>query len=211
MRTSLGVAGTLLPFAVLFSAFLIFKLDAFRASLSAWIVELVLVLVFYRMPFLKSLEASVWGNLSMWTGFLVLYTGQIFGQAYRSTGLLEILLESIRSMLPSRDVEGRSVALVTLVAGFIGALKVALIVVSIGTRVARLAGNSCVIVGPAPFKVVPVVKVHGLGTAPAISALPLRSLAAFEIVTWIISGRIRQTRGKRPWLSRRRRIARSIG
>ncbi len=87
MRTSLGVAGTLLPFAVLFSAFLIFKLDAFRASLSAWIVELVLVLAFYRMPFLKSLEASVWGNLTMWTGFLVLYTGQLFGQAYRSTGL----------------------------------------------------------------------------------------------------------------------------
>jgi lactate permease len=123
VRTSLGVAGTLLPFAVLFSAFLIFKMDAFRASLSAWIVEFVLVLVFYRMPFLKSLEASVWGNLSMWTGFLVLYTGQLFGQAYRSTGLLEILLESIRSMLPSRDVEGRSIALVTLVAGFIGAFN----------------------------------------------------------------------------------------
>lgn len=123
MRTSLGIAGTLLPFAVLFSAFLIFKLDAFRASLSAWIVELALVLVFYHMPLLRSLEASVWGNLSMWTGFLVLYTGQIFGQAYRSTGLLEILLESIRAMLPSRDVEGRSIALVTLVAGFIGAFN----------------------------------------------------------------------------------------
>src|ERR1700722_10284949 len=98
-------------------------MDAFRASLSAWIVEFVLVLVFYRMPFLKSLEASVWGNLSMWTGFLVLYTGQLFGQAYRSTGLLEILLESIRSMLPSRDVEGRSVALVAVVGGFIGAFN----------------------------------------------------------------------------------------
>jgi len=123
LRTSLGVAGTLLPFAVLFSAFLIFKMDAFRASLSAWVVELFLVLVFYRMSFVKSLEASVWGNLSMWTGFLVLYMGQLFGQAYRSTGLLEILLESIRAMLPSRDVEGRSVALVTLVAGFIGAFN----------------------------------------------------------------------------------------
>ena len=123
MRTSLGIAGTLLPFAVLFSAFLIFKLDALRASLWAWLVEFVLVLVFYRMPLLKSLEASAWGNLTMWTGFMVLYTGQLFGQAYRSTGLLEILLESIRSMLPSRDVEGRSVALVTLVAGFIGAFN----------------------------------------------------------------------------------------
>ena len=123
MRTTLGVAGALLPFAVLFSAFLIFKLDALRASLWAWLVEFVLVLVFYRMPLLKSLQASAWGNLTMWTGFMVLYTGQIFGQAYRSTGLLEILLESIRSMLPSRDLEGRSVALVTLVAGFIGAFN----------------------------------------------------------------------------------------
>src|SRR6202035_5355302 len=78
---------------------------------------------FYRMPFLKILEASVWGNLTMWTGFLVLYTGQIFGQAYRSTGLLEILLESIRSILPRQDQEGRSVALVTLVSGFIGAFN----------------------------------------------------------------------------------------
>src|SRR5258708_24423809 len=98
-------------------------MDALKASLSAWAVEFVLVLAFYRMPFLKILEASVWGNLTMWTGFLVLYTGQIFGQAYRSTGLLEILLESIRSMLPRRDVEGRSVALVTLVAGFIVAVN----------------------------------------------------------------------------------------
>lgn len=123
MRTGLGIAGTLLPFAVLFCAFLIFKMDALHASLSAWIVEFVLVLVFYRLPLLKSLEASAWGNLTMWTGFMVLYTGQLFGQAYRATGLLEILLESIRSMLPSRDVEGRSVALVTLVAGFIGAFN----------------------------------------------------------------------------------------
>jgi L-lactate permease len=123
LSTSLGFAGTLLPFAVLFSAFLIFKMDALRASLSAWIVEFILVLVFYRMPLLKIFEASAWGNLTMWTGFLVLYTGQIFGQAYRSTGLLEILLESIRSMLPSRDLEGRSVALVTLVSGFIGAFN----------------------------------------------------------------------------------------
>ncbi len=90
MSDSIGVLGALLPFAVLFSAFLIFKMDALNASLSALAVEFVLVLGFYRMPIMKTLEASLWGNLTMWTGFLVLYTGQIFGQAYRSTGLLEI-------------------------------------------------------------------------------------------------------------------------
>ena len=80
-------------------------------------------LAIYHMPPLQSLEASLWGNLSMWSAFLVLYTGQIFGQAYRNTGLLEILLESIQSMLPSWDQEGRAVALVTLVGGFIGAFN----------------------------------------------------------------------------------------
>src|SRR5579864_2844116 len=98
-------------------------MDALRASLFAWFVDFILVLVFYHMPILRTLEASAWGNLSMWTGFMVLYTGQIFGQAYRSTGLLQILLESIRSILPSKDREGRSVALVTLVGGFIGAFN----------------------------------------------------------------------------------------
>jgi lactate permease len=98
-------------------------MDALRASLFAWAVEFVLVLVFYRMPLLRTLEASAWGNLTMWTGFLVLYTGQIFGQVYRSTGLLEILLESIRSILPRHDQEGRSIVLVTLVSCFIGAFN----------------------------------------------------------------------------------------
>jgi lactate permease len=123
VTNSLGVIFTLLPFAVLFSAFLIFKMDALQASLSAWVVELVIVLTYYHMTFLRSLEASIWGNLAMWTGFLVLYSGQIFGQAYRSTGLLQILLDSIRSILPSQDKEGKSIALVTLVSGFIGAFN----------------------------------------------------------------------------------------
>jgi lactate permease len=123
LRTSLEVAATLAPFAVLFSAFLIFKWDAVRAVVAAWIVELVIALGYYHMTPQRSLEASLWGNLSMWSGFLVLYTGQIFGQAYRNTGLLEILLESVQSILPSWDQEGRAVALVTVVGGFIAAFN----------------------------------------------------------------------------------------
>ena len=81
MRTSTEVVITLAPFAVLFSAFLIFKWDAVRAVTAAWVVELVIALGYYHMTPLRSIEASLWGNLSMWSGFLVLYTGQIFGQA----------------------------------------------------------------------------------------------------------------------------------
>ena len=71
---------------------------------------------------------------------------------------------------------------VVIVEGFIGALKVALIVVSMGTLVAMLAGFVSVIVGAVLSSAAPVVKFHGFGTLPAISALPARSLAAFEIV-----------------------------
>ena len=69
-----------------------------------------------------------------------------------------------------------------IVVGSIGVLNVALMLLLIGTLVARLAGLVSVMVGPAAFKVVPVVKLHGFGTTPATNALPARSLAALEIV-----------------------------
>jgi len=123
VNTSIQVIIALLPFVVLFSAFLVFKMDALRACLCAWVLEFVVVLTYYRMPFLKSLESSLWGNLVMWSGFVVLYAGQIFGQAYRNTGLLEVLLESVQSILPTWDQQGRAFALVTVVGGFIGAFN----------------------------------------------------------------------------------------
>ena len=57
MRTSLEVAITLAPFAVLFSAFLIFKWDAVQAVTSAWIVELVIAFGYYHMTPLRAIEA----------------------------------------------------------------------------------------------------------------------------------------------------------
>ena len=123
MKATLDIAFTLLPFAVLFVAFLVFKLSAFKASSCAWALEIALALGYYHMSLRRSIEASLWGNLTMWAAFLVLYTGQIFGQSYRNTGLLRILLESIQSILPSWDQEGQAVALVTIVGGFIGAFN----------------------------------------------------------------------------------------
>lgn len=123
MNTSFQVVLALLPFAALFVAFLVFRLDALRASLVTWVVELAIVLVFYRMGAHKSMEASLYGILAMWAGFLVLYTGHIFGQSYRSTGLLEILLESVRTIFPRWDRRGQAVALVAIVGGFIGAFN----------------------------------------------------------------------------------------
>ncbi len=123
MNTTVQVIIALLPFVVLFAAFLILRWNAVRACLAAWALELIVVLAFYHMPVRQTVEASLWGMLAMWSGFLVLYSGQVFGQAYRSTGLLEILLESVQSIVPSWDQKGRAVVLVTAVGGFIGAFN----------------------------------------------------------------------------------------
>jgi L-lactate permease len=111
---------TLLPFAWLLAGFIVFRLDALLNSALAWLLELGLVLVFYDMPLVKCIQASLWGSLTMWTGFLVLYTGQIFGQAYRATGLLQVLLDSVQSILPPDDQRGRAAALTGVIGGFIG-------------------------------------------------------------------------------------------
>jgi lactate permease len=123
MQTTTEVLLALLPFAVLIAGFLAFRLDALQTSLAAWIVEFGVIYGYYHMPFLKSLESALWGGLTMWTGFLVVYTGMIFGQAYRTTGLLGLLLRSVESVFPSQDKEGRAIALVAVVGGFIGAFN----------------------------------------------------------------------------------------
>jgi lactate permease len=123
MRIVLEVILALLPVITLFICFLVFRLTAFRTSLCAFIVEVVVVMSYYHQPPLKVLEASVWGILTIWSGFLVVYVGQIFGQAYRNTGLLAVLLESVGSIIPDGEKEAKALALVAIVGGFIGAFN----------------------------------------------------------------------------------------
>ena len=108
MNTTIDLIIALLPIAALFVGFLVFKLTAFQTSLCALILELVVVLAYYHQAPLKVVEGSLWGIVTIWSGFLVLYTGQIFGQAYRSTGLLAVLLESVGSILPAQDKEAKA-------------------------------------------------------------------------------------------------------
>jgi lactate permease len=123
MSTAIELIIALLPIAALFVGFLVFRLTAFKTSLYAWILELVVVLVYYHQPPLKVIEGSLWGVVTIWSGFLVLYTGQVFGQAYRSTGLLAVLLESVGSIVPAHDKEAKALALVVVIGGFIGAFN----------------------------------------------------------------------------------------
>jgi lactate permease len=123
MQPSIEIILALLPFAVLIAGFLVFRLNSLQTALAAWVAEFFVIYGYYHMPFLKSLESALWGGLTMWTGFLVVYTGMIFGQAYRTTGLLRALLDSVESIFPAQDQEGRAIALVAVVGGFIGAFN----------------------------------------------------------------------------------------
>jgi hypothetical protein len=123
MTTTIDLVAALLPIVTLFVGFLVFKMTAFKTSFYAWILELVVVLAYYHQAPLKVIEGSLWGIVTIWSGFLVLYTGQIFGQAYRSTGLLAVLLESVGSIVPAHDKEAKALALVVVIGGFIGAFN----------------------------------------------------------------------------------------
>jgi lactate permease len=123
MKIAIEVIMALLPIAALFVGFLAFRLSAFMASFYAWVLELVVVLAYYQQPPLRVVEASLWGIITIWSGFLVLYTGQIFGQAYRSSGLLAVLLHSVGSLVPAHDKQAQALALVVVIGGFIGAFN----------------------------------------------------------------------------------------
>lgn len=119
--TVLQIVMALLPFAVLFVGFVAFKADALKLSFIVFVLELAICGFLYQMDFIKMIESSLWGNITLWTGFLVLWTGQVFGSCYRSTGLLNILLSSLGKIMPTK--EGKSLTLVTVVAGYLGAFN----------------------------------------------------------------------------------------
>lgn len=120
-NAALKIVLALLPFALLLIGFLVFKMDALKLSLYIWILELIIVIAFYRMPILDSLKASIWGNITIWNGFFVLWSGQIFGQCFRSTGALNVLLDTLNRVLPTK--EGKSITLCSVVGGYLGAFN----------------------------------------------------------------------------------------
>ncbi len=123
MKTTFEVALALVPFVALFAGFLLFRLNGLVASFYAWLCEMAVFLFYYDMPVIRSVEASLWSNIAMWSAFLVIYAGQIFGQAYRATGLLSVLCEAVESIMPAGDRKGRAIAMVAVVGGFIGAFN----------------------------------------------------------------------------------------
>ena len=120
-QQSVQTVSALLPFVVLLIGFLVFKMNALKLSLYVWIFEIILVVFVFDMPIIKTLEASIWGNITIWNGFLVLWTGQIFGQCFRTTGALKVLLNTLERILPNKS--GKAVAVCSVVGGYLGAFN----------------------------------------------------------------------------------------
>src|SRR5579859_6807820 len=110
----------LLPFATLVAGFLVFRLSALMTAMLTCLVEFLVVILYYHAPLVHSVEAALWGNLTMWSVFILLWSGQIFGQTFRATGLIPVLLDSFGSLSPARDRQGRALTMVTLLSGFVG-------------------------------------------------------------------------------------------
>jgi L-lactate permease len=72
METTINVLVAMLPVVALFVGFLVFRLTAFFTSLCAYIVELIVVLTYYHHEPIKVIEGSLWGIITIWSGFLVL-------------------------------------------------------------------------------------------------------------------------------------------
>ena len=83
-------------------------------------VEFIVVIAYYHLSVIQSIESGLWGNLTMWSVFILLWSGQIFGQAFRSTGLIPVLLDSFGSLSPESDRQGRALTMVTLLSSFVG-------------------------------------------------------------------------------------------
>jgi len=117
----LKLSVALLPFAVLLVGFIVFRMSALKLSFYVWMLEVAVALILYHMGILKLFGSSIWGNLAIWSGFAVLYTGQIFGQNIRSTGILKVMLDTLGKLHPSKA--GRAVSLSSVVGGFVGAFN----------------------------------------------------------------------------------------
>jgi lactate permease len=105
---------------MLVAGFLVFRFSALMTALCTCVVEFVVVLAYYRTPPSRSIEAALWGNLTMWSVFLLLWSGQIFGYALRATGLISVLVDSFGSIWPTQDKQGRGLTMIALLSGFVG-------------------------------------------------------------------------------------------
>ncbi len=121
MGVSLQVFFALIAFALLIIGFTVFRMDALKLSAYIWILEIVLAWGVFDLSLPKVIQASIWGNIAMWTGFLVLYSGQVFGQSFRTTGMLRVLLDTLGNVLPSK--EGKALTLSSVVGSIVGAFN----------------------------------------------------------------------------------------
>ncbi len=108
-----------LPVITLFISFLILKWDGLKGSIAAWIVEVIIVLIIY--PNTRIMESTIWANFDLWTAYAVLWTGFLFREMYKNTGLLDRLITVLDSVF--NGTWGKSLTISGVVGGLIGAFN----------------------------------------------------------------------------------------
>jgi len=120
MKTILDVIVVLIPFVMLFSGFLLFHAGSLMTTLFTALVELVIVIVYYHVSPGMALVAAIWGTVVLWAPATLYWIGQLFGEAFNETGLMQILLHAFASLFPAKDKTARTIAPIALLSGFIG-------------------------------------------------------------------------------------------
>lgn len=115
----LGTVTFMLPIITLFIGFLVLKWDALKVSVAAWVVEVIIILIAY--PDASIMRATIWANIDLWSAYAVIWTGFLFSQMYRNTGLLERLIQTLDSLFKSNW--GKALTLSGVVGGLIGAFN----------------------------------------------------------------------------------------
>jgi L-lactate permease len=119
--TSLLIIVVLVPFVALFVGFMVFKADALLLSAIVLALEIIICNFFFDVSPLKLLESSLWGCILLWTGALLIWAAQIFSYCYQITGLLDVLLNTLGKIMPTK--EGKALMLVSVVGGYLGVLN----------------------------------------------------------------------------------------
>lgn len=119
MKTLIDLVIVLIPFVLLFAGFLVFRMGSLKTCLYTMVLEFIIVWTYYRAAPVHSVEAAIWGNITLWSGLTLIWAGQMFGYIYRRTGLMKVLLDSIESIFPRGNREGRAVTLIAPLSGLL--------------------------------------------------------------------------------------------
>lgn len=119
MKIVIELIITLIPFVMLFSGFLVFHAGSLKTTIYTCLVELLIVIAYFHVSVGVALAAAIWGTITLWAPAILFWIGQLFGEAFNETGLMDVLLKSFESIFPAKDKVARTMAPIALLSGFV--------------------------------------------------------------------------------------------